>query len=1084
MFRRRLAFLCLAILPLTASAQVRHAAKKVQSERGAHRGIAPPSRGRTGRERSSNKTQDALLVVRYVTTVRFQNDGTGERDLSVRMRIQSDAGAKQLRALSFSYDSTSERMELGYLRVRKTDGSVVNAPASAATDEPAAGAKTAPRKNEAPAYISAKEFHVALPALAAGDTLEYEIITRIATPAAPGQFWFQHNFLSGTPARDERLEISVPENRAVIVRSPHFAYKKVVARGRTIYLWKRTDIHPSESKDAEQKSPVGKEHPPDVEITSFTNWAAVAHWYSSLEQGRTEPDAAIRAKTAELTQRASTELAKVQALYDYVSKSIRYVSIPFGQDGYQPRSAAEIFSGGYADAKDEQVLLAAMLQAAGMHADAALIPYTRKLELGVPSPSQFQHVLTVVPLGGRTIWMDSTVGLAPFRMLPAPLRGKAALLVPSDGIGRIVETPADPPFRSVQKVDIDGSVSPLGILTARAHYSLLGDTELALRLAFQNTPQSQWNDLGETILAFDGIRGEVTSVKPSDLADFEKPFAFDINFNESNFLDWSAASNSTSMPLLAIGLPNPPQKHGRPVDIGSPLSVNVRLHLDLPDNFAAQPPVGTAISRDFADFHSIYHYAGHVFSAERSLSFKMHELPAERLSDYLAFTRAVTLDQSQPLTIDYTGSGKPVVPDSAKPDQLLAAGRASLNGGNPQSAIPLFQRVLQLDPKHEGAWNDLGLAYLQMGKNADAASAFRKQLEVNPANQHAGNYLGVALERQQDFDDAIAAFRKQATDHPLDPVAHAALGELLVSQHEYAAAVPELEKGGVLAPKDPEVQIALGRAYLNLDKMSEAANAFDHAARISPTPPVLNEIAYELAGRKIALDKAQKFAEAAIAGAAENLRGIDLATVNADQITAASRIGAYWDTLGWVYFQQGDVKKSEPYVRAAWLLNFDGEAGDHLAQIYEKLGENDRAIHMCALALATPHPLPDTRAWLTLLLGGNSRIDALVAQAKPELKKLRAIPAGKFDGREDLRAEFLVLLSPGDKRPRVDGVRFLGGDQRLGSFADRLRSLDYGDVFPNASPVQLVRHGVLSCSAKSSDCTFTLALPENARSLN
>ncbi|HVB87304.1 MAG TPA: DUF3857 domain-containing protein [Candidatus Dormibacteraeota bacterium] len=1102
MFRRSLALLCLALLPLAARAQVRQGDSKSSSGNEAHRGIAPAARGPAA---STDVSQDALLVEQYVTTVRFQNDGTGERDLAVRMRVQTDAGAQQLHALSFNYDGASERMELGYLRVRKPDGSVLNSPASAAADVAAPDAKNRPASNEAksdanknaPAYSSAKQFHVSLPALSVGDTLEYEIVTRIVKPVAPGEFWFQHNFLSGASARDERLEISVPENRAVIVRSPHFDFEKTVADGRTIYLWKRLDVHPPESQNTGQNSPPGEQHAPDVEVTSFASWAAVARWYSALERGRSAPDAAIRAKAAALTQGASTDVEKIQALYDYVSKSVRYVSIPFGEDGYQPRSAGEIFSSGYADAKDEQVLLAALLQAAGFHADAALIPYTRKLELGVPSPAQFQHVLTVVPLRERThangpleertIWIDSTVGLAPFRLLPAPLRAKSALLVEPDGSGRVVETPADPPFRSLQQVSIDGSVSALGILTAHAQYSLLGDTELALRLAFQNTPPSQWNDLGQTVLAFDGIRGTVTSVKPSNLPDFEKPLTFDIAFSESNFLDWSAASNTTAMPLLAIGLPNAPQKRGEAVNIGSPLTVNVRLHLTLPDHFAAQPPVGTSISRDFADFQSSYHFAGHVFTAARSVSFKMNELPAARLGDYVAFTRAVTLDQNQPLAINYTGSGKPMLPESARPDQLLAAGRASLNEGNAQSALPLFQRVVQIDPKHDQAWDDLGLAYLQLGKNSDAASAFRKQLEVNPADEEAGNYLGAALERQQDFDGAIAAFRKQTADHPLDPVAHAALGELLVNQHEYDAAVPELEKGAVLAPKNPEIQIALGRAYLNLDKMPEAANAFDHAARLSPTPPVLNEIAHELASRKIALDKAQKFAEAAIVGAADNLHGIELASVNAQQLADSSRIGAYWDTLGWVYFQQGDAKKAEPYVRAAWLLNFDGESGDHLAQIYAKLGEKDRAIHMCALALAAQNALPDTRARLTLLLGGNSQIDALVSKAKPELEKLQTVSAGKFDGHEDARAQFLVLLSPAEKMPRVDGVRFLSGDQSMGALADRLRSLDYGAIFPgapSAAPVELIRRGTLACSAKSADCTFTLANPNNVHTPN
>lgn len=1076
-----LTVLCLLALPTVCAAAPQAKASQSPAAPSAHRAVAPSRTPANSRNTAAVHAKGDISVEEYVTAVRFQNDGTGERVLSVRMRVNSALGAQQLRGLSFDYDSATEKMELGYLRIRKPDGSVVNAPAGSATDESAAGGAA---KN-APAYATAKQFHVSLPPLAAGDMLEYQVVTHVLKPAAAGQFWFQHNFLTGASARDERLEISVPANRAVIVRSPHFIYKKVIAAGRATYLWDRREERSSYgAKSAERAAAPGEEHAPDVQVTSFANWAQVARWYALLAQHRSEPDAAIRAKALELTRSAPTEMAKIQALYDYVCQSVRHVGISFGEDGYQPRSATEIFSSGYADAKDEQVLLAAMLDAAGIRADAALIPYTRKLDPAVPSPAQFQQVLTAVPLGDRTIWMDPTVGLAPFGLLPAPLRGKSALLISPDGAGRIVTTPRDPAFRSQQQVEVEGDVSPLGLLTGQVHYSLLGDTELALRLAFQNTAQTQWNQLGQTVLAFDGIRGEVTSVKPDNLDDFEEPFQFDIHFREANLFDWSAKSTATAMPLLVIGLPNPPQDRGQPIEIGSPLTVDVKLTLKLPDNFAARPPVGTSIARDFAEFHSSYRFDGDVFSAERSLAFQAHELPAARLSDYIAFTRAVTLDQNQPLAIEYTGAGKPELPESVTPEELLSAGEASLSAGNAQSALPLFQRVVQMDPKFKDAWNELGLAYLRLGKNSDAVTAFRKQLEVNPADEHAGNYLGLALERENDPDAALAAFRRQVEDHPLDPVAHAALGELLVEQHQYAAAIPELEKAGVLAPRDAEIQIALGRAYLNLDKLPEAANALDHAGRISPTPPVLNEIAGQLASRKIALGKAEAYAKAAVSATEENLRGIDLAHVTADQIAESAQVGAYWDTLGWVYFQQGDAKRAEPLVRAAWLLNLDGQAGDHLAQIYQKLGDKERAIRMCALALAAPDALPDTRARLTLLLGGNAKVDELVAQAKPAFDELRTIPAGTFAGHTDARADFLVLLSPGDKSPRVDGVRFLSGDQSLGTYGERLRSLNYGQIFPDGSPVALIRRGTLMCSAKSGDCEFQLARTETASAIN
>jgi hypothetical protein len=39
-------------------------------------------------------------------------------------------------------------------------------------------------------------------------------------------------------------------------------------------------------------------------------------------------------------------------------------------------------------------------------------------------------------------------------------------------------------------------------------------------------------------------------------------------------------------------------------------------------------------------------------------------------------------------------------------------------------------------------------------------------------------------------------------------------------------------------------------------------------------------------------------------------------------------------------------------------------------------------------------------------------------------------------------------------------------------------------MFPDTSPAKLVRRGALACSATTGSCTFTLALPEDVRTLN
>jgi tetratricopeptide (TPR) repeat protein/transglutaminase-like putative cysteine protease len=1062
---RRVALICLLSL-LCASRAHTQSATVAATE-----GVKAPGPSTQNRMQAA-RAQEPLVIEQYLMGVRYENDGTGERDLTVRIHVQTDAGAQQLRTLLFNYDSANERMDVRYLRVRKADGTVVNAGAEATKDATPAAMR------DAPAYADCKEKHIAVPALAAGDTLEYEIATRIIAPAAPGEFWFQHNFLRGGAALDERLEINVPQDRTVSVKSPNFPYEKTNENGRTLYRWKRA-AGPASQDYSDEKSPSGEAKPPDVQLTTFANWSDVARWYGKLEHGRTEPSPAIRAKTEELVRGQSQTLAKIEKLYDYVSTKIRYVNLPLGQGYFQPHSAAEVFSNQYGDAKDKHTLLAAMLQAAGIEADAILIPYERKLDAGIPNPSQFDHVVTAVPLGNQIVWMDSTAEVAPFGLLPEPLRGKSALLVRPDGTGKIVETPADPAFRSTQSVDITGRVSELGKLQATLRYRLRGDTELALRLAFRRTPPSQWKELGQTIMAYDGIQGEPTSVTPSDPLDTTSPFQVTIEYSEANFLDWSDKKAKVALPLLTIGLPNPSEGRNKPVEIGSPLHVAVESTLTFPAHFTAQPPIDLAVSRDYAEYKSHYDFSLHTLTAERTLDFKMHKLPASRTDDYLAFMRAVTTDQSQSLLVENTEPGGPAIPSSAKPDELFEAGLAALNAGRARSAIPLFERIVELDPRHPQAWNNLGLAYLQVGKNEEADSAFRKQLDINPSDKHANDYLGLALERQGKYDKAAAAFRKQIDVNPLDPAAHAALGEIFLEQLDYTQAVPELEKAAVLMPDNAELQISLGRAYANTAEKQKAVAAFEMGAKLSPTPAVWNEIAHNLAENKLDLAKAQQYAQSAVSTTAASLRKLDLRHVAPDDLRDVASLGAYWDTLGWVYAQSGDpekLKTASRYINAAWLLTLDGEAGDHLARIHERLGEKEQAIRAYALALAAPHSDPDTRARLTLLLGGNAQIDDLVHKARPEFNALHSFSL-KGLAKNNVAADFLILLSPEGTdggSTKVESVKFVSGSESLRALEVRVKSFDYGAMFPDASPVKIVRRGTLSCAAGTGNCIFTL----------
>ena len=1062
-------------------------------------------------------SQEPFVVEQLQNKIRFENDGTGQKEQSVRIHVQSDAGVQQLGELVFGYSAANESMDVVYVRVRKPDGTVVTAAPDAVKD------MTSMVARDAPVYSDYKEKHITVPSLHAGDVLEYDIVTHINSALAPNEFWYEQNFVKDAIVLDESLTLDLPAGRDVTIKSAEYTsingkresrpspakdstdataaplatFTTEKKNGRVIDTWKRSNLsHPQDDDDddsskSKKKNKANERKEPDVQLTTFKSWEEIAKWYAALEKGRTEPTPEIRAKVAQLTAGKTNEIDKIEGLYDYVATNIRYVSLSFGLGRYQPHDSGEVFANQYGDCKDKSTLLVSMLSAAGIQGDSVLIPYQRTLDLDVPSPSQFDHVITAVPRvlpeKNELLWMDSTAEVAPFRLLVRKLRDKSALLVPPDGDGKIVTTPADPPFLSTQRVDITCEISDLGKLTAKVHYTLRGDNEFVLRAAFRRTPRTQWKQLGQTLAALDGIRGEVTSVEPSDPSAIRDPFQLTIDFNEANYLDWSSKDAKIALPLLTIGLPPADEDDPEPIKLGSPLNVDMTLRLALPASFTAQPPVAISVSRDYAEFKSSYQFENHVLTASRSLDFKMREIPASRISDYMAFARAVISDETQSLLVQNSTTGAPMIPSTAKPDELFEAGTAALSSGNPNAAIPLLKRVVEIDPDHKDAWNDLGLAYLRIGDFSNAADAFQKQIVANPYDEHAYDYLGITLQQQQKFPEAIAAYRKQIDVNPLDPVGHAALGGLYVTQHQYPLAVPELEKAVILSPDSAELQISLGQAYLNIGEKEKALAAFDKGVGMSQTPLVWNNVAYALADKQIQLDKALQYAQSAVATTASGLRNVDLGQLTIDQLAAVESLGAYWDTLGWVYFQKGDLDTAEKYISAAWRLNGHGEVADHLAQIAAKRGNKDAAEKLYAEAIASPHSVPETRGRLAALLGvdeKDKKIDKLVDAARQDLPSANQFPAGAIINQDGSAVFFLAVAPQPNGHGQIEAAKFRSGSDSFQPAINSLRGLDLGPVFPDATPTKLIRSATLTCHTASHSCSLQLASPEDVRTVN
>jgi tetratricopeptide (TPR) repeat protein len=580
-------------------------------------------------------------------------------------------------------------------------------------------------------------------------------------------------------------------------------------------------------------------------------------------------------------------------------------------------------------------------------------------------------------------------------------------------------------------------------------------------------------------------------------------FTLSYDVSKVNFLDWSKKKTDIALPLVQFNLPDvdsdDTDADADPLKLGPKAEYSYKITLELPAKYTAHAPLAFSLKRDYAEYLATYKVEGGVFTAGRKLTLHEDELPVSRASDYESFRRAVASDLAQRLSIESSVAGVPVPPADMKADDLVDSARAAAENGNFAVAIALLKRATEVDPKNKFAWNNLGLIYLQMRESDQAIAAFQKQIEVNPYDEFAYNNLGRVYWNDRKYDDAVKAFNKQLENNPLDKFAHANLGQMYSEWHKYDLAVAELEKAVAVtpdsAPGSAELQVSLGDAYLNLGQDDKALATFDHAVELSPTPLIWNNIAYQLSLKNSHLDRAQQYAESAVSATAAALRNASLDRLSNNDLPLVRSLIAYWDTLGWVLFGEGDLNKAEKYVAAAWALGHHGEVGDHLGQIYQKLSEKDkgdkenrdkdkdRALRTYALSMNGLRPTPETRDRLAALAGGDAKVDALVARYKNELDRLSTIDLGK--AKQTGNADFFVLLSGGGgAAAKVDSVKFVSGDEKLKSFTDALKAADYHLTFPDDTPVKVFRRGTLSCAITTGKCEFDLVLPDDVRSVD
>lgn len=147
-----------------------------------------------------------------------------------------------------------------------------------------------------------------------------------------------------------------------------------------------------------------------VEISEYNNWKEVIDWGRSVFENNYNSSKQIDEKIVELNKYEAPE-AKIIGALRFVQNDIRYFGIEMGVNSHQPKSPQEVIKCGYGDCKDKSSLLCFLLKKMKIKAYPVLINTEKRIELTkvIPSPSQFNHVITMVELNNNIYFFDPTI---------------------------------------------------------------------------------------------------------------------------------------------------------------------------------------------------------------------------------------------------------------------------------------------------------------------------------------------------------------------------------------------------------------------------------------------------------------------------------------------------------------------------------------------------------------------------------------------------------------------------------------------------------------------------------------------------
>ena len=149
-------------------------------------------------------------------------------------------------------------------------------------------------------------------------------------------------------------------------------------------------------------------------------------------------------------------------------------------------------------------------------------------------------------------------------------------------------------------------------------------------------------------------------------------------------------------------------------------------------------------------------------------------------------------------------------------------------------AIKLYNQVLEINPKHKGSLNNLGVVFRVLKKYHQAKSYFEKAIEIDPNYEIALSNLGSTYIKLEEDHKAINCYEKVIELNPNSVDAHYNLGKIFAETREYQKAISCYEKTIGINYNYENAHYSLGIIFQTIGEDQKAKSSYEKVIKINP----------------------------------------------------------------------------------------------------------------------------------------------------------------------------------------------------------------------------------------------------------